>query len=183
MVLFSFLKNVFKFVLWIYSWLITRWERLRAGGEGDDRRWDGCMASPTRWTWVWVNSQSWWWTGRPGVLRSMGSQRVGHDWAAELNWTELNNVLTFTVQQKDSVVHICAFFFICFVAGYWVILPVHTVGPCRSAILYIIVCICQAQPPGPSLPHSPSVLATASLFSKSVSLFLFTDKFISVVFF
>ena len=62
------------------------WERLRAGGEGDDRRWDGWMASPTRWTWVWVNSGSWWWTGRPGVLQFMGSQRVRHDWATELNW-------------------------------------------------------------------------------------------------
>ena len=50
--------------------------------------WNGWMASPTRWTWVWVNSGSWWWTGRPGVLRFMGSQRVGHNWATELNWTE-----------------------------------------------------------------------------------------------
>ena len=62
---------------------------LGAGGEGDDRGWDGWMASLTRWTWIWVNSWSWWWTGRPGVLRFMGSQRVGHDWATELNWTEL----------------------------------------------------------------------------------------------
>ena len=62
------------------------WERLRAGGEGDDRGWDGWMASPTRWIWVWVNSGTWWWTGRPGVLRYMGSQRVGHDWVIELNW-------------------------------------------------------------------------------------------------
>ena len=59
-----------------------------AGAEGDDRGWDGCMASLTRWTWVWVNSGSWWCTGRPGVLRFMGSQRVGHDWATELNWIE-----------------------------------------------------------------------------------------------
>ena len=59
-----------------------------AGGEGDDGGWDGWTASPTRWTWVWVNSGSWWWTGRPGVLRFMGSQRVGHDWATGLNWTE-----------------------------------------------------------------------------------------------
>ena len=59
------------------------WERLRAGGEGDDRGWDGWMASPTQWTWVWVNSGSWWWTGRPGVLQSMGSQSVGHDWVIE----------------------------------------------------------------------------------------------------
>ena len=61
---------------------------LMLGGIGGRRRrgWDGWMASPTRWTWVWVNSGSWWWTGRHGVLRFMGSQRVGHDWATELNW-------------------------------------------------------------------------------------------------
>ena len=62
------------------------WERLKAGGEGDNRGWGGWMASPTRWTWVWVNPGSWWGTGRPGVLQSMGRQRVGHDWATELNW-------------------------------------------------------------------------------------------------
>ena len=64
------------------------WKRLKAEGEGDDRRWDGWMASPTRWTWVWVSSGSWWWTGKPGMLQSMGSQRVGHDWVTELNWTK-----------------------------------------------------------------------------------------------
>ena len=57
------------------------WEGLWAGGEGDDRGWDAWMASLTRWTWVWVNSGRWWWTGRPGMLRFMGSQIVGHDWA------------------------------------------------------------------------------------------------------
>ena len=62
------------------------WGRLKAGGEGDDRRWNGWMASLTRWTWVCVDSGSWWWTGRPGVLRFMGSQRVRHDWVTELNW-------------------------------------------------------------------------------------------------
>ena len=56
------------------------WERLKVGGKGDDRGWDGWMASLTQWTWVWVNSRSWWWTGRPAVLQSMGSQRVRHDW-------------------------------------------------------------------------------------------------------
>ena len=71
---------------------------LMLGGIGGRRRrgrrgWDGWMASPTRWMWVWVNSGSWWWTGRPGVLQFMGSQRVGHDWATELNWTELRKVL------------------------------------------------------------------------------------------
>ena len=64
------------------------WERLRAGGEVDGRGWDGWMASPTQWTKVWVDSGSWWWTGRPGVLWFMGFQGVGHDWATELNWTE-----------------------------------------------------------------------------------------------
>ena len=61
----------------------------------DDRGWDGWMASLTRWTWVWVDSGSWWWTGRPGVLRFMGSQRVRHDWATEmidwLTWCLVNH--------------------------------------------------------------------------------------------
>ena len=68
---------------WKRSWC---WERLRAGGEGDHRGWDGWMASPTQWTWVWVDSRSWWWMGRPGVLQSIRLQKVGHDWATELNW-------------------------------------------------------------------------------------------------
>ena len=68
------------------SWLWC-WERLKAGGEGDNRGWDGWMASPTLWTWVWASSGSWWWTGKPGVLQSMGSQRGRHDWATEVNWT------------------------------------------------------------------------------------------------
>ena len=62
------------------------WERLKAGREGDDRGWDGWMASPTQWTWVWVNSGSWWWTRSPGVLWFMGSQGVGHDWVTELDF-------------------------------------------------------------------------------------------------
>ena len=61
------------------------WERLKVGGEEDDRRWDGWMVG---WTWVWVGSGSWWWTGKSGVLQSMRSQRVGHNWATELNWTD-----------------------------------------------------------------------------------------------
>ena len=67
------------------------WERLRAGGKGDDRGWVGWMVLPTQWTWVWVNSGSWWWTGRPGVLQFMESHRVGHDWATELNWTDTSH--------------------------------------------------------------------------------------------
>ena len=63
------------------------WERLKAGGEGDDKGWDGWMASLTLWTWVWASSRSWWWTGKPGVLQSLRSQRTGHDWVTELNWS------------------------------------------------------------------------------------------------
>ena len=89
---------------WYWSWNsnslatwceeLTHWkrpwcrERLKVRGEGDDRGWDGWMAPLTQWTWVWVSSGSWWWTGKPGVLQSMGSQRVGHDWVTELNWTD-----------------------------------------------------------------------------------------------
>ena len=62
------------------------WERLKAGGEEDDRGWDGWMTSLTQCTWVWVNSGNWWWTGRPSVLQAMGSQITGHNWATELNW-------------------------------------------------------------------------------------------------
>ena len=71
------------------SWLIWKdwcWKRLKAGGEGDDRRWDGWMASPSQWTRVWVSSGNWWWTGKPVVLQSMGLKRVGDVWATERNW-------------------------------------------------------------------------------------------------
>ena len=66
------------------------WERLRAGGEGDNRGWDGWMASLTQWTSVWVDSGSWWWTGKPGVLRFMGLRKES-DTTERLNWIELNN--------------------------------------------------------------------------------------------
>ena len=75
------------------SWFIGKkswcWEKLKAREEGDDWGWDGWMASPTQWTRVWVNSGSWWWTGRPGMLQSEGSQRVGYNWVTELNWSDL----------------------------------------------------------------------------------------------
>ena len=74
---------------WKRSWC---WERLKVEGEGDKKRQDGWMALPTRWTWVWASSRSWWWTGKPGVLQAMGSQRVRHNWATELNW--LNFIFT-----------------------------------------------------------------------------------------
>ena len=69
-------------------WRTSSFERLKAGGEGDDKGWDGWMASLTHWTWIWVDSRSWWWTGRAGVLQSMGLQKVRHAWGTELNWTE-----------------------------------------------------------------------------------------------
>ena len=69
---------------------LTHWKRLwcwegLGAGEGDDRGWDGLMASPTQWTWVWARFESWWWTEKPGVMQSMGLQRVGHVWVTELN--------------------------------------------------------------------------------------------------
>ena len=70
-------------IRWKRPWC---WGKLRAGGEGDDRGWDGWMASLTQWIWVWGDLGSWWWTGRPGMLQFMGSQRVGQDWATERNW-------------------------------------------------------------------------------------------------
>ena len=78
-------------ILWPPHAELTHWKRLWCweglwGGEGDDRGWDGWMASPTQWAWVWVNSRSWWWTGRPGVLPFRGLQRVRHDRVTELNW-------------------------------------------------------------------------------------------------
>ena len=68
------------------------------GKRRGSRGWDGWMASLTQWTWIWVNSGSWWWTGRPGMLWFMGLQRVGHDWATELNWTEISSL--FSHNQK-----------------------------------------------------------------------------------
>ena len=68
------------------------WERLKAGGEGDDRRWDGWMVSSTQWTWVWTSSRSWWWRGKPGTLQSTGSQSQ----TQLSNWTELNWVKYLT---------------------------------------------------------------------------------------
>ena len=80
---------------------------IEAGGEGDSRGWDGWMASPTRWTRVRVNSGSWLWTGRPGVLQSMGSQRVRHDWVTELKrtdwWVILDNTTNNTGQQTTNI--------------------------------------------------------------------------------
>ena len=77
-------------------------EGLGAGGEGDNRGWDGWMASPTQWTWVWVNSRSWWWTGSPGVLWFMGLQRVRHGWVTELIWYTMNCILREGILFSDE---------------------------------------------------------------------------------
>ena len=80
------------------------WEGLGAGGEGDDRGWDGWMALLTRWTWVWVNSRSWWWTGRPGVLRFTGSQ----SWTRLSDWTECSSLpLEIFLALKSTLSHMC----------------------------------------------------------------------------
>ena len=87
-----------KLKLQYFGYLIWRTDSLEkilmvgkteGGRRRGDREWDGWMASPTQWTWVWVNSRSWWWTQRPSVLQSTGLQRIGHDWATELNWTDI----------------------------------------------------------------------------------------------
>ena len=85
---------------WKRSWC---WEGLKAGGEGDDRGWDGWMASPTRWTWVWIGSGNWWCTGKPGMLQSMGSQRLRHSWATELNWKANESAESMFVCQKGDL--------------------------------------------------------------------------------
>ena len=85
------------------------WERLKAGGGGDKSGWDGWMASPTPWTQIWASSGSWWWTGKPSMLQSMGSQRIRHDWAAELtdeqreNWDTVCNSTQLSWLGRDGM--------------------------------------------------------------------------------
>ena len=88
------------------------WERLKAGGEGDNRRWDGLKASPTQWTWVWASSGSWRWTGKPGVLQSMGLQEVEHDWVTEQEIVDLQYCVNFRCTAKwFSYTYTCMHFF------------------------------------------------------------------------
>ena len=89
---------------WGWERLKVRGERDDKGWEGDDKGWDGWMASPTQWTWVWVISGSWWWTGRPGVLQSMGLQRLRHDWVTEVNWTEWGMAHSF-IESDRAVIY------------------------------------------------------------------------------
>ena len=105
------------------------WERLKVGGEGDDRGWDGWMTSLTRWTWVWVSSRSWWWTGKPGVLQSMGSQRVTYDWVTELNWTEAVNTPFLPFLPFD---YVCVFIFIHHSYYHWKYYVSYLFSPTRE---------------------------------------------------
>ena len=102
------------------------WERLRAGGEGDNRGWGGWMAPPTQWTWVWVGSGSWCRTGRPGMLQLMGSKRVGHGWATELNWTQGMWNLSFPT--RDQTCKPCTGRWSLFFFFFWRV-QVLTTGP------------------------------------------------------
>ena len=104
---------------WKRSWC---WEGLGAGGEGDDRGWDGWMASPTRWAWIWVDSRSWWWTGRPGVLRFMGLQRVGHNWVTKLNWraeSYVYAIVRLAVLLYEDLIHL--FWLLCIIPSFQVL--------------------------------------------------------------
>ena len=74
----------------------------KIGGEGDDRGWDGWMASLTQWTWVWASSGSWWWTGKPGVVQSMESQRVRHNWVTELNCFKYRFLCIFSIDYGND---------------------------------------------------------------------------------
>ena len=122
----SILKEIIGSWSWCWSWnsntlatwckelLLKRpWYQERLKAEGDTRGWDGWIASPTQWTWIWVNSGSWWWTARPGMLQSTGLQRVRHDLAAEMNWTELKLQLPspqFTCWSPTPSIQVVIFF-------------------------------------------------------------------------
>ena len=79
------------------------WERLRAGVEGDDRGWDGWMASLIQWTWVWASSGRWWWTGKPGMLQSMGSQRVRHDWVTKQQYSTITKLWNIYLRWRNGL--------------------------------------------------------------------------------
>ena len=99
-----------KLTPWKRPWC---WKRLQEGAEGDDRGWAGWMASPTQWMWVWVSSRSWLWTGKPGMLQSMGLQRTRHDWTAELNWNvQTSSKLIFSTFVYPFINHLIICFLI-----------------------------------------------------------------------
>ena len=93
-----------KLTCWKGLWC---WKRSKAEGEGDDRGWDGWMASPTLRTWIWASSRSWWWAGKSGVLQYMGLQKVRHNWVTELNWShhwlKFNHMSTSSCKRKRNL--------------------------------------------------------------------------------
>ena len=131
------------------------WERLKAEEE-DSIGWDGWMASPTQWAWVWASSGSWWWTGKPGVLQSMGSQRVGHNWVTELiGCTPYKVIIMLLTIFPFCTLHPCACDFILFynwhlLIRYFIsyslslIFPIPTCPkpPCPSGNHWFVPCIC-----------------------------------------
>ena len=136
------------------------WERLKEGGEGDDRGWDGWMASLTRWTWICVNTGSWWWTGRPGMLQFMGSQRVGHDWTTDLIWytceTCTLQIINISITHKVSLGPFVMYYFHPLL-GHWLSSPGNycSVTTCEFAflefcinanIIYTNFCTCSLVP-------------------------------------
>ena len=114
------------------------WERLKEGVEGDSRGWHGWMTSPTRWTQVSANSGSWCWTGRPGMLQPMGSQRVEHHWATELNWTECTSVAQIALPwyfkwRLEIFMTLLFFFFFCHTTWHvGSLVPDQGLNPCPS---------------------------------------------------
>ena len=129
------------------------WERLKAGGEGDNKEWDGWKASLTQWSRVWASSRSWWWTGKPDVLQFIGSHRVGHDWATELNWDTQEVASSLWPQSRQrwsfSKLSVWAFLFHpegdCLVYMPLILLPASFLG-------YMV----QRGPRASYFPHPPS---------------------------
>ena len=131
------------------------WERLRTGGEGDARGWDGWMASLTQWTQVRVGSGTSCWTGRPGVLQLMGLQRLGHNWATELNWIEVLHLWMQKYSQSDFdidhlVMSMCRVFS-CVVARGCLLPPVHS---WQNSVSLLPALFCT---PRPNLSVSPAI--------------------------
>ena len=167
------------------------WERLKVGGEGDKRGRDSWKASPTQWTWVWVNSGSWWWTGRPGELQSIGLQRIGHDWVTELNWTELkfqhtdlsptkflsHTLITFdfywdygTYHRLPGIILICVFIYLLQIFP----LPNHTQSYLRTSIWFYF-CLSQ------SLPGKVMMIYVPGFFFQIIHLVVQKMPFISML--
>ena len=119
------------------------WKRLKAGGEGDNRGWDCWMASLTWWTCIWVGSGSWWWTGKPGVLRSMGLQRVRHNWATELNWTDswlwwIQLLINLVVQDRSKCILASLFSVIFWILSIWELLLFYILANSKIRALFSI---------------------------------------------